>query len=47
MAVRSCRVSVADLEGVIHTVEVTASTLYEAVALGMAAVRTIFPTNPC
>lgn len=40
MAVRSCRVSIADLEGVIHTVEVTASTLYEAVALGMAAVRT-------
>lgn len=39
MAVRSCRVSIADLEGVIHTVEVTASTLYEAVALGMAAVR--------
>ena len=27
------------MEGVIHTVEVTASTLYEAVALGMAAVR--------
>jgi hypothetical protein len=40
MAVRSCRVSIADTEGVIHTVEVTASTLYEAVALGMAAVRT-------
>lgn len=29
-----------DLEGVSHTVDVTASTLYEAVALGMAAVRT-------
>lgn len=39
MPVRSCRVSIADLEGVVHSVEVTASTLYEAVALGMAAVR--------
>jgi hypothetical protein len=29
----------ADLDGVIHTVEVTAETLYEAVALGLAAVR--------
>lgn len=28
------------MEGVIHTVEVTASTLYEAVAFGMAAIRT-------
>jgi hypothetical protein len=27
------------MDGVAHTVEVTASTLYEAVALGMAAVR--------
>jgi hypothetical protein len=29
-----------DIEGVAHTVEVTAETLYEAVALGMAAIRT-------
>jgi hypothetical protein len=28
------------MEGVSHTVEVTAATLYEAVALGMAAIRT-------
>jgi hypothetical protein len=28
------------MEGVTHTVEVTAETLYEAVALGMAAIRT-------
>ena len=28
------------MEGVSHTVEVTAETLYEAVALGMAAIRT-------
>jgi len=27
------------MEGVTHTVEVTAETLYEAVALGMAAIR--------
>jgi hypothetical protein len=40
MPVRSCRVTVKDLDGVSHTVEVTAATLYEAVALGMAAIRT-------
>ena len=40
MPVRSCKVSVKDLEGVSHTVEVSATTLYEAVALGMAAIRT-------
>ena len=28
-----------DLDGVKHSVEVTASTLYEAVALGLAAIR--------
>ena len=39
MAVRSCRVTVQDLEGVAHTVEVTAETLYEAVAQGLAALR--------
>ena len=39
MAVRSCRVTVTDLEGVSHTVAVTAATVYEAVALGLAAVR--------
>jgi hypothetical protein len=39
MAVRTCRVTVTDLEGVSHTVEVTASTLYEAVALGLMALR--------
>ena len=39
MAMRSCRVTVHDLDGVAHTVEVTAGTLYEAVALGLAAIR--------
>jgi hypothetical protein len=40
MAVRSCKVTITDLDGVAHTVDVTAATLYEAVALGMAAIRT-------
>ena len=31
--------TIRDLEGVTHTVEVTAATLYEAVALGLAAIR--------
>ena len=39
MAVRSCRVTLKDMDGVTHTVEVTAETLYEAVALGLAAIR--------
>jgi hypothetical protein len=39
MALRSCRVTILDLDGVAHTVEVTASTLYEAVAQGLAAIR--------
>src|ERR1700681_536005 len=34
-----CRVTIRDLDGVSHTVEVTAATLYEAVAQGLAAVR--------
>jgi hypothetical protein len=40
MPVRSCKVTVKDMDGITHTVDVTASTLYEAVALGMAAIRT-------
>src|ERR1700724_696405 len=40
MSVRSCKVTIQDMEGVSHTVGVTAATLYEAVALGMAAIRT-------
>jgi hypothetical protein len=39
MAVRSCRVTVTDIQGVSHAVDVTASTLYEAVALGLKAIR--------
>jgi len=39
MAVRSCRVTIQDMDGVSHTVDVTAATLYEAVAQGLAALR--------
>jgi hypothetical protein len=39
MAVKSCRVTVTDLEGISHSAQVTATTLYEAVALGLMAVR--------
>ncbi len=39
MAVRSCRVTIRDMDGVEHTVQVTASTLYEAVALGLVSFR--------
>ena len=39
MVVRSCRVTLKDMGGATHTVEVTAETLYEAVALGLAAIR--------
>jgi hypothetical protein len=38
MPVRSCRVTIQDMDGVSHTVEVTAATLYEAVAQGLAAI---------
>jgi hypothetical protein len=39
MPVKSCRVTILDLSGVEHSVAVTASTLYEAVALGLASIR--------
>lgn len=39
MSVRSCRVTIRDMDGVEHTVQVTASSLYEAVALGLASFR--------
>jgi hypothetical protein len=37
--VRSCRVTLQDMEGVTHAVEVTAESLFEAVARGLAALR--------
>src|SRR6266404_6877375 len=39
MSLRSCRVTIQVMKGVSHTVEVTASTLYEAVAQGLAAIQ--------
>jgi len=39
MPVRSCRVSILDMDGIKHSVQVTAETLYEAVALGLVAIR--------
>jgi hypothetical protein len=39
MSVRSCRVTVRDTEGIEHTAEVSAESVYEAVALGLRAIR--------
>jgi len=39
MPIRSCRVTIPDMDGVSHSVEVTAASLYEAVAQGLAALR--------
>ena len=39
MNLRLCRVTVWDMEGVKHSVDVTASTLHEAVALGPVAIH--------
>ena len=39
MALRTCRVTCRDLNGVEHSVEVTADSLYEAVAHGLRAFR--------
>ena len=39
MSVRSCRVTIRDTEGIEHTAEVTADSLYEAIALGLMAIR--------
>ncbi len=37
---KSCRVSYRDMDGVVHSVQVTASSLYEAAALGLKALQT-------
>jgi hypothetical protein len=39
MELKSCRVTIEDMEGVAHSVEVTAATLFEAVALGLKQIR--------
>ena len=39
MAIRTCKVTCLDISGIEHAFEVTAETLYEAVAMGLAALR--------
>jgi len=39
MGLRTCQVSCSDLKGIEHTVEVTADSVYEAVAQGLRAFR--------
>jgi hypothetical protein len=39
MSTKSCRVTIQDLNGISRSVEVTATTLFEAVAQGLAATR--------
>jgi hypothetical protein len=39
VAVRTCRVTCRDIDGVEHTVEVNAESLYQAIARGLAAFR--------
>jgi hypothetical protein len=39
MQVRSCRVTIRDIDGLAHSVDVTAATLFEAVAHAIAALR--------
>ena len=39
MSLRCCRVTVQDMAGVSHSVEVTVATLYEAVAQGLVAIQ--------
>ena len=40
MSLRHCKVTIRDHAGIDHAVDVTASTLFEAVALGISAIRT-------
>jgi len=39
VVLRTCRVSVTDIRDVEHSIEVTAETLYEAVAIALAALQ--------
>lgn len=39
MTIRSCKVTIRDMQGVDHVVHVTASGLYEAIALGLASLQ--------
>jgi hypothetical protein len=39
MPLPSCGITIQDLDGVSHTVEVTAATLYEALSRGLSLIR--------
>jgi phosphoribosylformimino-5-aminoimidazole carboxamide ribonucleotide (ProFAR) isomerase len=39
MPAQSCRVTIRDPQGIEHTAEVTAESLYETIALGLKAIR--------
>jgi hypothetical protein len=39
---RCCKVTVTDMDGIEHTAQVTANSLYEAVALGLRAIKKSF-----
>lgn len=39
MAVRTCRVTIKDMNGLAHTVHVAASSLFEAVAIGLTTLH--------
>jgi hypothetical protein len=43
---KTCRVSVTDPRGVVHSVEVPADTLFEAAAKGLAALKKDYWTEP-
>jgi hypothetical protein len=36
---RPCKVSVTDMDGIEHTAQVSAASLYEAIALGLRAIK--------
>jgi hypothetical protein len=39
VASKACRVTISDMQGIEHTAQVLADTLYEAVALGLVAIQ--------
>ena len=39
MGINNCRVTITDMDGIEHTTEVTAATLYEAVAVGIKTIK--------
>ena len=45
MALKTCRVTIRDTDGIDHTAQVTAETLYEAVARGITVLKADSWTN--